>query len=364
MLPPSAYETVLRGGIAVVPDFLPRDVARALRDDATDLHRSGHFAADALAAYGERKEFDPSRDRTVLKLDRWKREDLGDAGLRHGTFASIMGGLRSDLARNLGRPMLETGASVTSYGKGSTEISYTRFGPGAYLKRHVDEHHEELKGRRGWEKPTRRSISWLIYLNDHDWDPAVHGGSLRCFRRRADLSEADRVGARDNGDLQIGWLRPTATDPTERPVFLDGRRPNPNGHCAMYLADDGGGTGGARYISGDFHPSPALFVSGSELLARRLLIDSPSLAPRFHFIEPPKSAASELLRRGSSTPSAPFDDEVAVDVPPLGGTLVVFDSVSLPHEVLPAIGRERWASSGWFHEDQQEEPHFYMPRPA
>ena len=55
-------------------------------------------------------------------------------------------------------------------------------------------------------------------------------------------------------------------------------------------------------------------------------------------------------------PSLGEEDEVVVDVAPTGGTLVVFDSVALPHEVLPSRGRERWAVSGWFHEDQQE-PH-------
>ena len=44
------------------------------------------------------------------------------------------------------------------------------------------------------------------------------------------------------------------------------------------------------------------------------------------------------------------------DIPPLGGTLVIFDSVTLPHEVLPSIGKERWAISGWMHEDQQSIP--------
>ena len=38
------------------------------------------------------------------------------------------------------------------------------------------------------------------------------------------------------------------------------------------------------------------------------------------------------------------------DVAPLGGTLVMFDSVSLPHEVMPTTQRERFACSGWFHE--------------
>ena len=38
------------------------------------------------------------------------------------------------------------------------------------------------------------------------------------------------------------------------------------------------------------------------------------------------------------------------DVLPRGGTLVLFDSVTLPHEVLATVGRERFAASGWFHE--------------
>ena len=38
------------------------------------------------------------------------------------------------------------------------------------------------------------------------------------------------------------------------------------------------------------------------------------------------------------------------DIAPEGGTLVLFDSVSMPHEVLATRGRERYACSGWFHE--------------
>ena len=57
-----------------------------------------------------------------------------------------MGRLRTDLASALGRPGLDEVGSVSTsrYGVGSTEISYTRFGPGAFLKRHNDEHHGEM----------------------------------------------------------------------------------------------------------------------------------------------------------------------------------------------------------------------------
>ena len=41
------------------------------------------------------------------------------------------------------------------------------------------------------------------------------------------------------------------------------------------------------------------------------------------------------------------DDEQVIDIPPLGGTLVVFLSHEIPHEVLPTK-RERFSLTGWF----------------
>ena len=48
-----------------------------------------------------------------------------------------------------------------------------------------------------------------------------------------------------------------------------------------------------------------------------------------------------------------------VDVPPLGGTLVLFDSVAVPHEVLTVLRGERVALGGWFHEPVQTWPDWY-----
>jgi len=96
------------------------------------------------------------------------------------------------------------------------------------LPRHTDEHHYELKkahpvasgdenvkrlnqqGHIGYvqqAEATRRSVTWLVYLND-DWNAAVDGGELRVHERLQ--PSAARVGAR-GPDLQIGWLRATAT---------------------------------------------------------------------------------------------------------------------------------------------------------
>ena len=46
----------------------------------------------------------------------------------------------------------------------------------------------------------------------------------------------------------------------------------------------------------------------------------------------------------------------AVTVPPLGGTLLLFDSVAVPHEVLATTAGERWAMAGWLHQPAQQVP--------
>lgn len=167
-------------------------------------------------------------------------------------------------------------------------------------------------------------------------------------------------------------------------------------------------------LSGDFFADPLLFVAAGDSLVQRLLVDRyhskdqeatpatasatgtapaekpaalfASVAHRFHFLEPPTSQAGEVLKSfgfsddgygtpgtvaaaaaGSASEGSPsgqstagagasrISEYVVKDVPPLGGTLVLFDSVALPHEVLATVGRERFACSGWFHEDQQPE---------
>ena len=44
---------------------------------------------------------------------------------------------------------------------------------------------------------------------------------------------------------------------------------------------------------------------------------------------------------------------------PVCGTLALFDSVSLPHEVLPTLRGDRIALAGWFHESQQVPPKWF-----
>lgn len=133
----SVYDTIANGKIAIIPDFLTPDETSKLRGDASTLYHQNKFSTDALASYGTSGTFDPAKDRAVLKLQQWKDQSIGDWEIRT-RFQNKMGNLREDLSLNLNRPGLLRGDSVSKYGDGSTEISYTRFGPGAYLKRHVD----------------------------------------------------------------------------------------------------------------------------------------------------------------------------------------------------------------------------------
>jgi hypothetical protein len=87
-------------------------------------------------------------------------------------------------------------------GRDGHELSYRRFDPGARLTQHINEHHEEVMGQSGWGRPTRRSLSWLVYLSDINWDVGVDGGDLRAHGRLDEVGVAGPVGSRD-GDLQI-----------------------------------------------------------------------------------------------------------------------------------------------------------------
>ena len=374
-LPDSVFDTIQQGKIAIVDNYLPAWQVTQLRRDAQAIYYDDQkFITDAIAGYSAAAKkhqqhgssnnnivFDPAKDRSVCPayipsqqtLGPFVNPNLGTApALRiHTLMNTQIAQLRQDLSIGLDRP----GMALLKDGLNSHEVSYTRFGPGAFLKRHTDEHHEELKGIAGWARPTRRSLSWLIYLNEHDWSSAKDGGLLRTYPRLAPTAHA--TGSR-RGDLQVGWLTRTRTDPLERPVFLDGRRQGESGNCALYIdAPNGGGGSTARtYLTNDFKADPYLFVSTDWVLRHVLIQNYDEWGHRFHYVEPPKSLVTDFLETKVAGGTFTQEGEYVLDVPPTGGTLVMFDSVTLPHQVMATIGRERWAVSGWFHETQQEIP--------
>ena len=124
------------------------------------------------------------------------------------------------------------------------------------------------------------------------------------------------MGATADGDLQVGWLRASAADPVERPVFLESRLRDKAGNCALRVGD--------LVVSKPFHASPTLYVN-ADFVLQSLFLD-PGLAKRFQRLE-------EL--RTPLNPDPPIQGEYeSRDVAPLAGRLVMYDSVAVPHEVL------------------------------
>jgi hypothetical protein len=254
--------------------------------------------------------------------------------------------LRSKLAEILNRPTLR-----------EEEMYYSVSFPGASLKRHLDERHEELKGRRGWLAESRRSLSWLIYLSDGEkWDVAQQGGQLRSFPPKRRVASCTRLGGRNihfqsvgasEGDLQVAWLLvPGVTDDEVQPVFMDCWRPNQR--VALYLAgaepllkeekeeltENTSSSYEDRrlYITEDFDLVCPTSASRVEDWSRFLL---PSIrGDIIHQGGASKGSIGELLMKIEEPDLWARGDDPAgsevVDIAPTRATLVVFDSVRIP----------------------------------
>ena len=176
-VPADAFRSVARGRVAVIDDFLARDVVAALRDDAEELWDAGLYSAPTRDTKLKRKN-----ERFVLRGSVWRDFGIGRGAARN-KVAATMDKVRDACAARLGRADLQRTPPARH------EFSYTRFAPGASLARHVDEHHEETKGTEGWRAPTRRSVTWLVYLNERD----IGGGRLRAYERRRPIAAGDQV---------------------------------------------------------------------------------------------------------------------------------------------------------------------------
>ena len=341
LLSASAIPTIARGGVHVEPNWLPPTLMKAMRADAKQLFSDGLFSADGLtntAVTKDRQGFSRRRDRQTFRGDGWA-SDVGDQKARL-QFASRMANLREELALGLDRPTL------APEGVRKHEMTYNWYEPGAALGRHLDEHHEETKGTKGWQMPTRRSVTWLVYLND-GWK-MEEGGSLRAFPRPT--LAANTVGA-DDGNLQIGWIDGT------RPVFMDAFREG-DSTCALYTLDDGGLVETLSPRNFDVPRQPVDFSQFVPAKRRGAFeqISTSRLDPRFASAGASGTygGATDASAGGDVTIIPEFEENHHVDILPAAGTLVLFDSVSMPHLVRAVTGdRQRIAATGWFHEDNQ-----------
>jgi hypothetical protein len=253
----------------------------------------------------------------------------------------------------------------------SHECYYSKSEVGSRLPRHMDKRHEELKGAKGWLLPSGRSISWLIYLSDpRDWDLQVHGGALRSFPQRH-VVESD---ATHDGNLQVGWLVSSLEDEDRlsRPVYLDswfpmvgivaeadeGAVPEPP-HCILYALD---GRGEKEQLTRPWLTEALQGMPVWDFLKACAQRDSSTLSEKEQqqpllFVSPKLAQEFAPLEDGMAWEEGqdPPGSEV-VDMVPLRGSLVVFDSVRLPHQVQLIHNGTRLALAGWFHEKTQEFP--------
>lgn len=332
LLTPTDVHKIAHGGVAVVENFLPPELVKSLRVDARSLFESGNFQPDGLtntALSKSQQGFTSKADRQTFRGGADWTSDVGDLSARMD-FRNRMAKVKEQLAMDLGRPTLK------KEGEMRHEMTYNWYESGAKLGRHLDEHHEETKGVKGWLLPTRRSVTWLVYLNE-GWEES-DGGTLRCYPRKKLSSE--QVGCHE-GNLQVGWLD------EDQPIFLDCFRSS--GMSALYRLANG-----ERQVltKKDFNvPSQPIEFANflpSQYKDRFEQISTARLDPRFAAIngkDKPAAQASLMPDR---------EEDYFFDILPQAGTLVVFDSVSLPHLVREVTGkRQRIAATGWFHEDSE-----------
>jgi len=348
LLPKGTVEQLESGRAVVVPNWISLRECEELRSDIKQCFEGGHFSNFILSRNPNQAD-KAANDRWIMNsYSKSTKKDgpfadptVGNFAVRQN-FKARMASVKAYLSRELqDRPTLS--ADIV----GSHEMEYLRYGAGALLQRHTDEHHVELQrpnGSRLPKKPnaTRRSVTWMVYVND-DWNGETDGGHLRLHERAK--AAAARVGSRGQ-DLQIGWLKATSTD-GEQPVFLDPLNEGPpNENCVVYVVDDS--TGAKRRLSSKPFANAALYLGGGDNLARKLMVEDPEDAKRFHLVDAPKSAVSSFLPPAGD--AGEDGGERIRDIEPKAGTLVMFDSVCVPHEVM-LTKKERYGIQGWFHEE-------------
>lgn len=319
---------IRRGGLYVERNWLDAEEVTTLQQDVANL-ATNYFLPSGLSnrVAGDTNSFG-SADRLTCTIT---PELFG--GENRERVENKLDTLRLRLQQELGIANLDL-----------AEHYYSISPTGSSLPRHMDERHEETKGQKAWEAETRRSISWLLYLNDAEWNG---GGELRAYCRK---SSVDGCGVHE-GNLQVGWL-PGETEYT--PVFLDSwvKTPVDNNSnneegelqwkplSALYRLSKGGER---DYQSDSFGP-------GSPSWPSNMNLDPEEFAA---------ALASQLHHSGSFTSVESIESVSPTDVLPTGGTLVLFDSVTVPHEVLATTNGERFAMAGWFHEPTQDFPDWY-----
>lgn len=307
-----AADVIRSGGVYVEESWLPCDLALALRADAMALREQ--FEQSGVTNEAAKPKSFGDEDRETLTLT----QRVGGDRVARGELDRRLDAMCASLGKELGRRI------------SADEQYYSIHGPGAYLGRHMDERHEAFKAE-GFAESSRRSVSWLVYLNE-----GPIGGNLRAYCR----DSSGDCGA-DEGNLQVGWLDKT-------PVFLDAhvRGADDEALYGLYIRGDGE----RRYVS---EPFGAASPSWRAARGNREDLD----ADTFHSAL--RRMVDAELRPAYTSVEAIDDGQSIVNVAPTLGTLVLFDSAASVHEVLPTLEGRRVAVAGWLHEACRDAPDWF-----
>mmetsp|Transcript_6725 Transcript_6725/g.9651 ORF Transcript_6725/g.9651 Transcript_6725/m.9651 type:complete len:403 (+) Transcript_6725:100-1308(+) len=348
--PERLRQTVGSGRVYQHENFLSEEQVQVLLRDIQRLADERKMLPSGLSNTNKKEQNFDKNDRVVGPAP-WWGDSLAGRDIENFEHLQVISKkiqkLRLQVSEALDRPtMVEAGYAHECY--------YSKSGEGSSLARHLDEFHEETKGPRGWLLPSRRSISWLIYLSDEDWDVVVNGGELRSFPQKEFIAEigSTEVGSH-KGNLQIGWLdRDVLSIPS--PVYLDSwyKPPGKRGdavepHCALYVVEDGS----EKYITMAWI-STMMVASMTDFIKAQSKIKGQNI-----FIGQEFTTGFRLIEDRDTWVDGAFPPgTVTEDIPPVRGSIVMFDSVTVPHEVRVVKEGTRAAVAGWFHEETQPIP--------
>ncbi len=333
-------ERIAEGRVYQQPNFFSKQQMDEILAEIYQLKQDGVFAPSGLSntARGSQQAFG-SQDRSVCVVP-WWNEMLLQNNHTVSPVSILLQQLRLQLADVLDRPTMSDPTLAH-------ECYYSWSGKGSFLPRHMDERHEELKGPKGWLLPSRRSLSWLVYLSDENWTLEQNGGALRSFPQLAPPKQPQQ----HDGNLQVGWLLRQRKAVYLNSWFLLPGSSEP--HCILYTVEGNK----IRYLTRPWLAELLQGTSVAELLGRMKDQDSSGLQTTTLFLDPDDARDFALLENRTAWDRGELPEgSVVEDICPRQGLLVVFDSVMLPHQVEVIKEGNRIALAGWFHEATQEFP--------
>ena len=424
---------ISNGQVFYLENWLPASTVNSLRDACFTLNEYGLFKSSGLS-YAKQNvivngETIPNDTESVI-IDRLVCDEIPESS------EAVIGNEAMDAVRRMSSYIESLYNEVSKSLKVCRPTlsdcdldheSYISLSPiGSVLPRHVDERHEELKPTNRYSTQSRRSISWLVYLNDITWNNENYRGGELCYfplSRKLMPIVYGGCGSHD-GNIQVGWWN--FGNHSSKPVYMeswyddlsfsiDSNSQTDLLHdsqvsSALYILTI---FGRKIYLTHRFYCNPETTYSNSmnhNFYTKSCHAFKSNFNPdKFTVIEDYdkwKSGKSsfndnhqnhnqeEYHSPTMNTTSSSIQSVVSRVIPPpltyvktlapKSGTLCLFDSVSLPHEVLPVWGLSndkdhmitisvntshhsirlaRVALAGWFHEavKHPHQPHHIPP---